>query len=561
MMHNLRFLHTVCLALGCLCLFAPLSGASSPPKLYFKKDLLESNNERYAYHIEKGDYVYDILRRFKIPSEKRPQILERTKELNPHIEDLNRIEPGQIVYFPDSVKQHSDFTVPEIPSFESPVPTTTYTVKSGEHLGQILRQNVGLSDKLIFDEYLELFRKLNPDIENPDLLEVGQRITVPLPPERERKNLALTSRKKVTQSPGQKEKTQARKKGRSVENASTTPGPPQAAPASVQDTVGETEADAESDRGAAPGSQPEPEPEPKPKPEGDKKEKRLALDMLREMGFSPSAEEKILYPSREGGWIHVDLDRTPILETPWGQSLLLVPEQYATPLVRKKVERTDLRSCRVKDSWEPSDLFQSLQKATESRVIFWNPGESLILNFRQLVLEMRALYQFVIKTGGESRYHLFFRAPLAQEHAAAMLAGFLKQKDIHLHTIADSDGDKKLSRIEPVSQNTIKQPAFTHANLWPRVADKLASDGERPDPPANHSPSTLLNYLRERDLAHKENIRLEFLTRENTSTSVSLSLRATKLDLQPPSVLLQGDMAEPYLFGLLDLEGYAGYGL
>jgi len=560
MIHNPRFQHTACLALGCLCLFVSLCGAS-PPKLYFKKDLLESKSERYAYRIEKGDHVYDILRRFKIPSEKRPQILQRTKELNPHIEDLNRIEPGQIVYFPDSVKQHSDFTVPEVPSFESPVPTTTYTVKSGEHLGQILRQNVGLSDRLIFDEYLELFRKLNPEIEDPNILEVGQRITVPLPPERIRKNLALTSRKRDTRSARQKDEWRARKKERSVENASTTSGPPQAAPTSEQDTVDDTEADAEPDRNAASASRPEPEPRTKPKPEGDKKEKRLALDMLREMGFSPSADEKILYPSSEGGWIHVDLDRTPILETPWGQSLLLVPEQYDTPLVRKKVERTDLRSCRVKDSWELSDLFQSLQRTTESRVIFWNPGESLILNFRQLVLEMRALYQFVIKTGGESRYHLFFRAPLARERAGAMLAGFLKQKDIHLHTIADSDGDKKLSRIQPISRNTIQQPAFTHANLWPQVADRLASDGERPDPPANHSPGTLLNFLRERDLAHKENIRLEFLTRKNTSTSVSLNLRATKLDLETPSVLLQSDMADPYLFGLLDLKGFAGYSL
>jgi len=551
--NNSRLLHTACLVLGCLCLFASLSGAS-PPKLYFKKDLLESKSERYAYRIDKGDHVYDILRRFKIPSEKRPRILERTKELNPHIEDLNNVEPGQIVYFPDSVKEDSDFTVPEVPSFESPVPTTTYTVKSGEHLGRILRQKVGISDRLIFDEYLELFRELNPHIENPDLLEVGQRITVPLPPERERKkNLALTSRKRPERSARQRNEARARKKEPIATNASTTAGSPGAAPASGEDTVAGAEANADPGRDAAPESEPE--------PERGGKEKRLALAMLGEMGFSPSAEEKILYPSHKGGWVHVDLDRTPILETPWGQSLLLVPDQYDTPLIRKKVERTDLRPCRIKDSWEPGDLFQSLQKATASRIIFWNPGESLILNFRQLVLEMRALYQFVIKTGGKSRYHLFFRAPLTEERAAAMLAGFLEQKNIRIHTIADSGGDKELSRIQPVSPNTIEQPAFTHANLWPRVADKLASDGKRPEPPANHSPGTLLNELRERDLAQKENIRLEFLTRENTSTSVSLSLRATKLRLDPPSVLLEGDMADPFLFGLLDLEGFAAYGL
>jgi hypothetical protein len=174
---------------------------------------------------------------------------------------------------------------------------------------------------------------------------------------------------------------------------------------------------------------------------------------------------------------------------------------------------------------------------------------------------MRGKYQFVIKANNESRYHLLFRAPLAQERAAGLLAGFLEQKNIHIHTIADSGAKRELTRIRPVSASSVDRPVFSHANLWPRIADKLSSRGERPEPPANHNPGTLLNYLRERNLSENANIRLEFLDQENPSTSISLSLRTTKLRLQPPAVLLEEEMARPCLFGLLELNGYDAFRL
>ena len=591
-----------------LCLIASLCSAS-PPKLYFQKNLGEEKSERYAYQIEKGDHVYDILRRFKISSELRPRILEKTKELNPHIEDLDRVEPGQIVYFPSSVKKHSDFTVPEVPNFESPVPTTDYTVRPGEHLGEILRQKVELSDRLIFDEYLELFRKLNPQIQNPDYLEVGQRITLPLPPERAREKSALLSRKDASESSPVREKSEPEVKEVSSEDtprnfqdfwinlssgADSAPEPEPGQERKKTDSEGagskitllsrqnasegsavreksEPEAQNASSKNtpSAPkdsgtdhssGTEAELEPEPKPEPEKKKNGRRLALKMLREMGFHSSSEEKILYPSREGGWVHIDLERTPILETPWRQSLLLVPENYATSLLHKKVEKTDLRSCRVGDSWGLRELFRNLQEATDSRLIFWSPGESLIRNFQGMVLEIRGEYQFVIKAGGESRYYLFFRAPLEKRRSARMLAGFLEQKGFSIHTMAGSDRNPKLTRIEPLPPGQIDQPLFSFANIWPRVEDKLASRGEEPDPPDNRNPGTLLNYLRERDMAGEENIRLKFLQKEDHATSISLSLRTTKLSLAPPAVLLQ-EMNDPHLCGLIGLEGYDCYTL
>jgi len=593
-----------CLVIAGLCLVAFLCFAS-PPKLYFQKSLGKERSERYAYQIEKGDHVYDILRRFKISSELRPRILQQTKELNPHIEDLDRVEPGQIVYFPRSVKKHSNFTIPEVPNFESPVPTTSYTVRSGEHLGQILRQKAKLSDRLIFDEYLELFRKLNPQIEDPDYLEVGQRINLPLPPEREREKSALLSGKNASESSTVRKKSESGGKKvsslntpRKLQEFGIDPSPRTGVEPKPELGQEREETDSEGSlkeitlfsrgnasdgsamrkpselkgKNASSGDTPsgpqksrtdpfsgtETKPAQKPEPKRGKNVMRLALTMLREMGFNSSAKEKILYPSREGGWVHIDLDRTPILQTPWGQSFLLVPDKYATSLLDKKVEKTDLRSCRVGSSWSLSELFRNLQEATDSRLIFWSPGESLIRNFQGMVLEIRGKYQFVIKAGGEPRYHLFFRAPLEKRRAARMLAGLLEQKGFSIHTMAGSDGDRNLTRIEPLPPGKIAQPHFSYANIWPPVADKLASRGEEQDPPGDRNPGTLLNYLRDRDLAGEEDVRLKFLQKENPATWISLSLRTTKLSLDSPAVLLQ-EMNDPYLCGLFGLEGYDCY--
>ena len=58
-----------------------------------------------------------------------------------------------------------------------------YRIREGEHLAQILRQELGLSEKLIFQKYIPLVRELNPEMQNIHNLEPGQKITLPVPPQ------------------------------------------------------------------------------------------------------------------------------------------------------------------------------------------------------------------------------------------------------------------------------------------------------------------------------------------------------------------------------------------
>ena len=54
-----------------------------------------------------------------------------------------------------------------------------YVIKQGEYLARIMRKVYGVSDDLIFHEYMALVKKLNPGISNPNLIKPGQKLILP----------------------------------------------------------------------------------------------------------------------------------------------------------------------------------------------------------------------------------------------------------------------------------------------------------------------------------------------------------------------------------------------
>ena len=61
----------------------------------------------------------------------------------------------------------------------SQIPTEDHTVSEGEHLAQVLRDMYNIPDDLIFDEYLDLVKKLNPGLEDVNLVTPDQKIVLP----------------------------------------------------------------------------------------------------------------------------------------------------------------------------------------------------------------------------------------------------------------------------------------------------------------------------------------------------------------------------------------------
>jgi hypothetical protein len=497
------------LLLACLGLRAEAAGT---PKLIFRKTIPATADEGATpYTVKQGEYIYSIMRSLKVAPSKMPLVMERIKELNPQIENFNEVYPGQTLYLPPSVLRAKKKQKPRVPESLSQVPTTEYTVKPGDHLVDLLRRIAGLPESLIFNEYLTLFRELNPQVENINSLEVGQTVAIPLKPGEEPAASRVPPREKAT-APDHTQASPTEGKGRQPQTT-------EAAPAET--------------------------------PNRD-----LVLAMLSRAGFHRSGGNEILYPLERGGWVQIDLKETPLLEAPWEEALLLVPGGHSQDT--ELLKQTDLTLCRIRADWEPADVFQELERASQRRFTFWGPDQDLILNFPRLVIEIQARYQCIIQNGTGKEHHVFLPTRRDALSHLPLLCGFLAGKDIRLHRYRPKASPPVISAPEPPEAQGLFVPKIGFHGLWKRFARELPQD-RLPSPPVDTSSQALLPYLKAKGLVGSSTLRLKWAA--NPHFECRISLQAASLDLKEASYLLSREVQDPYLVALLNAQGYACYAL
>jgi hypothetical protein len=106
--------------------------------------------------------------------------------MNPHIKDVDKIYPGQNIVIPlkHIAPQEKDVpeevgpryvTIPMIPD----VLFDYHKVQSGDYLSQIVTRQLGVAWHEIPDAYFKTFRRLNPQVEDLDLIYPGQLVRIP----------------------------------------------------------------------------------------------------------------------------------------------------------------------------------------------------------------------------------------------------------------------------------------------------------------------------------------------------------------------------------------------
>ena len=197
------------------------------------------------YMVREGDWIAKILREKGVLKTDNdfPRLLEILRELNQSMTDLDLIKPGEKIVIlvkvgpeanvkepmqkPAPVRETAPLPrekpqpavetplpspepkeiVAEVPSFSDdasePVPlkigtvklsetrivstfqglrSESYQIKEGDILSTVARERYGLSWETFSSEYLDLFKKCNPSIENPDRIQAGQKVALPLYP-------------------------------------------------------------------------------------------------------------------------------------------------------------------------------------------------------------------------------------------------------------------------------------------------------------------------------------------------------------------------------------------
>ena len=135
--------------------------------LSFQKTATLSAKTR-PYVVKEGEWLLQIMRAQAGITKHRLTVI---KQLNPQIEDLNKIKPGQVVILPEMER-------PPVPEGEESSPTMNYTIRKGDSISRIAMRelNVKLPE---LRKTVDDIKQLNPDIRNYNMIYPGQTLQLP----------------------------------------------------------------------------------------------------------------------------------------------------------------------------------------------------------------------------------------------------------------------------------------------------------------------------------------------------------------------------------------------
>lgn len=146
-----------------------------------KKVLTES------YSVKEGDYVWNILRnRGLLEKRNLNEILSVLKKLNSSLTNIDLIYPGEKIIIPLVIspveggrlsgEADTTTTVP----LEDVKGLENYIVKSGDSLIKVVKNLYDIPDEVIYNEYLDQLKKINPSIKDLNNIIPGQKVRLPI---------------------------------------------------------------------------------------------------------------------------------------------------------------------------------------------------------------------------------------------------------------------------------------------------------------------------------------------------------------------------------------------
>ena len=138
-----------------------------------------------SYTVKQNDHIWDILRRKgSIAEQDFPKFVKILRDMNPNIQDVNKIYPEQKILIPlkemPARESHTEtgpryVTIPMIPD----VLYKSHEVNSGECLSKIITAHLQVRWDQLTSAYLATFRRLNPRVADLNLIYPGQTLRIP----------------------------------------------------------------------------------------------------------------------------------------------------------------------------------------------------------------------------------------------------------------------------------------------------------------------------------------------------------------------------------------------
>ena len=142
-----------------------------------------------TYTVKKGDHLWQLLRERGLLEKKNlPELLAALKKLNSSFSNLDLIYPGDKIVIPLTITPVKGLAVfagkgeETVLSLEQlkDLKLESYTVQQGDSLIKVVKGRYSLRDEQVNEAYLQILARLNPEIDNLDLIYPGQVVRLPI---------------------------------------------------------------------------------------------------------------------------------------------------------------------------------------------------------------------------------------------------------------------------------------------------------------------------------------------------------------------------------------------
>ncbi|MCF8104976.1 MAG: LysM peptidoglycan-binding domain-containing protein [Desulfohalobiaceae bacterium] len=487
-----------------------------------KTKTLEEREDCFTYTIEKGDYVYAILRRFNVSEAMLEEMNTVVKRLNPQIEDLDLVKPGDSLHLPVFLqdltgKKEKQRDPRQAKGNAGSLRSIEYRVKPGDTVFQILLEKTGLPKKIVADRYLGIFRGLNPKIKDIDRIVAGQNLRVPLPPMR------------AGSSGGQKSAQVLDSGGRGQAASAKSP---------QRDSSGQDLAQVQEDKGLA--------------------ERDLVQSILEQAGLDFVQGGEILLPGSKKNWIRINLEHMGLARTKWGDSILFVPGALRDKEDEAAFSGAGLKTCLIPESWERTGVFRSLEEITRPRLLFWPPGKPLILNFQGASLELKANCLLAKGSDRGYRFYLFDSSMEQRAGPSGLLTGFLQAMGVNYLTLGAGARDWTVSAFP--NRDSLFVPTISRSGFLPELKEILPANKL----PAREVPgdfASVFPVLKAQGLARQELLQIKLYQADGVSITLRLPVVRASVSSGGEVFLLSEEQSDAYLISMLNMMGYSSYRL
>ena len=164
----LRFFYLILLSLTFLTVTSndPFAEEDTAHLTFQKTATLSAKTHPYV--VKEGEWLLQIMRAQTGITTHRLTVI---KKLNPQIDDLNKIKPGQVVILPEMER-------PTVREGEDSSQTMNYTIRKGDSISRIAMRelNVKLPE---LRKTVDDIKQLNPDIRNYNMIYPGRTLQLP----------------------------------------------------------------------------------------------------------------------------------------------------------------------------------------------------------------------------------------------------------------------------------------------------------------------------------------------------------------------------------------------